>query len=214
MKSEILKEIPTPSDEEMELYSKEWDTQENYVYQERALKKLFQKTYPKNTEMDDVLIKVCALNDFYSTNIFSPYSVAKRIIDLKIDDRLQKGDVTLVNDIAKVTISDKDKNFYSFATKYCSHHKPDTYSIFDKYVAKILMYFKTKDNFYSFKKYELKDYQKYINIITEFKKYYKLDKYNLKELDRYIWLLGKKYFSPKQNNISTSLNNNLSSNKL
>jgi len=34
--------------------------------------KLFTETYPENTKMDDVLIKVCSLNDFYSTYIFSP----------------------------------------------------------------------------------------------------------------------------------------------
>ena len=72
----------------------------------------------------DILLKVAALNDFYSTNIFSVYPVAKHILSLNIDDRLMTGDVALVSDIQKVTINGVEKNFYSFATKYCSHHRP------------------------------------------------------------------------------------------
>jgi hypothetical protein len=50
--------------------------------------------------------------------------LAKHIIDLDIDERLAAGDVTLVNEIARVDMDNGTvKNFYSFATKYCSHHK-------------------------------------------------------------------------------------------
>ena len=76
---------------------------------------------PENTDMSDILLKVAALNDFYSTNIFSVYPVAKHILSLGIDERLKVGDVTLVSDIQKVNINGVGKNFYSFATKYCSH---------------------------------------------------------------------------------------------
>lgn len=33
-------------------------------------------------------------------------------------------ETTLVSDIQKVTINEVERNFYSFATKYCSHHRP------------------------------------------------------------------------------------------
>jgi hypothetical protein len=56
-------------------YLDKWDALENYTLQENALKKLFFQTYPQNTDIDDVLIKVSALNDFYSTNIFSVFTV-------------------------------------------------------------------------------------------------------------------------------------------
>ena len=79
--------IAKPSKQQVEKYLKRWDSLENYVFQESSLKKLFTKTYPNNTDLDDVLIKVCALNDFYSTNIFSPFTVAKHIVNLKIDKR-------------------------------------------------------------------------------------------------------------------------------
>ena len=54
--------------------------------------------------MSDILLKVAALNDFYSTNIFSDYPVAKHILSLNIDARLKSGDITLVSDLQKVTI--------------------------------------------------------------------------------------------------------------
>ena len=62
-------EIPKPSKSEVERYFKKWDNQESYVLQESALDKLFFYTYPNNTDINDILIKASALNDFYSTNI-------------------------------------------------------------------------------------------------------------------------------------------------
>src|SRR5690554_4851091 len=101
-------------------YLNKWDTLENYVLQECSLKKLFNETYPQNIDMDDVLIKVCSLNDFYSTNIFSPFTVAKHIVELNIDERLLNEDLKLVNEIATVRVNgNREINFYSFATKYC-----------------------------------------------------------------------------------------------
>lgn len=81
-----------------------------------------------------------------STNIFSPFKVAKHIIDLHIDERLAAGDVTLVNEIARVDMDNGTvKKFYSFATKYCSHHKALDYPIYDSYVVKLLCYFRDID---------------------------------------------------------------------
>ncbi|ODS39372.1 hypothetical protein BEH94_10640 [Candidatus Altiarchaeales archaeon WOR_SM1_SCG] len=250
-------EIVKPSNPVIEEYLKKWDSLENYVQQERSLKKLFTETYKSNVEMEDVLIKVCSLNDFYSTNIFYPFIVAKHIVKLKIDDGLKKNEEKLVNDIAKIEVpwfnwndvpgndskqlvdylvkglkrgwaktaeikkNDDDKiimvtneknkiifklnentvsleingkkfheyifkkeggnlkiykerNLYSFATKYCSHHKPEDYPIYDSFVEKLLLHFKREDTFYEFRKSDLKKYSAYKNILREFKKFYGL----------------------------------------
>lgn len=189
--------IPKPSKEEVEKYLKLWDSLENYVLQENSLNKLFYKTYPKNTDIDDILIKASSLNDFYSTNIFSIFNVAKHIKELNIDERLANKDETLVNELAKVKINDKEKNFYSFATKYCSHHFPTIYPIYDYYVEKVLLYFRDKDHFLDFKKSDLKKYDLFKNILISFRNYYGLNEYNLKDIDRYLWQLGKDYFKKK-----------------
>lgn len=186
--------IPTPSKIEVDKYLQEWNNLENYVNQENSLRKLFKETYCLNNDINEVLIKVCSLNDFYSTNIFNVFEVAKHILKLKIDERLKEGDTNLVNDIAKMKISGKEKNFYSFATKYCSHHNPNEYPIYDSYVEKVLMHFKKKDKFAIFQKADLKNYTNYKQVLIQFKKFYNINEYNLKELDRYLWLLGKEYF--------------------
>lgn len=186
--------VPRPSKREVEKYLNRWNKLENYVLQENSLDKLFFKTYPYNKDINDILIKASSLNDFYSTNIFSIFTVAKHIYELKIDKRLQRGDVTLVNDIAKLTINGKQKNFYSFATKYCSHHYPTEFPIYDSFVERVLVYFKQKDHFYNFKKADLKDYATFKNVLIAFKEYYEIGEYNLKDIDKYLWQLGKKYF--------------------
>lgn len=165
--------------------------------QESSLNKLFFKIYPKNTDINDILIKCSSLNDFYSTNIFSIFPVAKHILNLNIDDRLKNGDSSLVNDIAKITINGKNKNFYSFATKYCSHHCPKDFPIYDSFVEKVLLHYKKCDKFMIFKKDDLKDYKNYKEILFCFKKYYGIDEYSLKDIDRYLWQLGKDYFPKK-----------------
>ena len=189
--------LPKPCKEEVKKYLEKWDSLENYVLQENALDKLFFKTYPENNDIDDILIKASSLNDFYSTNIFSIFSVAKHIWSLKIDERLKSNDETLVNDIANVNINGKNKNFYSFATKYCSHHNPINFPIYDSYVEKVLWYFKKKHSFTDFKKENLKEYSKFKKVLISFKKFYDIDEYNLKDIDRYIWQLGKEYFPNK-----------------
>jgi len=187
--------IIRPSKKEMRHYLKLWDSLENYTMQEKSLKKLFTKTYPLNKDLDDVLIKVCTLNDFYSTNIFSPFTVAKHIIDLKIDKKLLNEDLKIVNEIALVKMNGGNvKNFYSFATKYCSHHKPTVYPIYDSYVDKMLVYFRNKDKFDNFSNKDLKKYEQFIDILENFRKYYKLEKFDLKQIDKYLWQAGKKYF--------------------
>ena len=81
--------VPNPSSEQVEHYLRAWDELENYHLQEDALDKLFFTLCPENIDMLDILLKVVALNDFYSTNIFSVYPVAKHILSLDIDARLE-----------------------------------------------------------------------------------------------------------------------------
>jgi len=194
----LTEKIPTPCATEVEKYLERWNTLESYVLQESSLEKLFVKAFPKNTDADEVLAKVAVLNDFYSTNIFKTYNVAMHIICLDIDERLEQGDETLVNDIAVVDVGNgKTMNFYSFATKYCSHHKPKDYPIYDSYIDEVLRYARKEDGFYKFRNNDLKDYITFKNILLEFQKFYGLENFDLKEIDKYLWQLGKEFFSKK-----------------
>ncbi|KNZ40576.1 hypothetical protein AKG39_17105 [Acetobacterium bakii] len=192
-------EVPSPTSEQVKFYLNKWATLENYHLQENALDKLFFRLCPNNTDISDILLKATTLNDFYSTNIFSIYPVAKHIWSLDIDARLKAGDVTLVGEIQLIMIGAAKKNFYSFATKYCSHHNPLDYPIYDSYVDKVLRYFRNRDDFSDFADGDLKNYVRFKGILTDFRSFYGLEQYNLKQIDKYVWQLGKGYF-PKNYN--------------
>jgi len=186
--------IPRPSKEEVKKYLLKWKTLDDYSLQEDALDKLFFELCPNNENISDILLKSSTLNDFYSTNIFKIYPLARHILRLNIDSRLISGDVNLVKDIQFVKYDKGIKNFYSFATKYCSHHKPLDYPIYDSYVDIVLRHFRKCDEFSIFQDSDLKDYPKFKDILLDFQSFYGLNEYNLKQIDQYLWLLGKDYF--------------------
>ena len=191
--------IPTPSEEEVERYLKIWENVDDYKLSENCLQNLFLNTYPLNNNLDEVLIKVCSLKSLYGLVIYSPIAVAKHIVSLKIDKRLLEKDLTVVNEIAKVKINGgRIINFYSFATKYCSHHQVLDYPIYDSYVDEVLWYFKRKGHF-DFYREELKLYPSFNKILNEFRITLKLEKFDLRQIDKYLWLLGKEYFSKNYN---------------
>lgn len=185
---------PTPIASTVARHLDDWEKLENYRLQEQSLSLLFHQFCPSNIKLEHVLLKVSALNDFYSTNIFDTYSVAKHIVGLKIDGRLAAHDLSLVNEIAAITIKGKPKNFYSFATKFCSHHQADVFPIFDSYVEKMLCHFAKLEHFSQFSKPDLRDYRRFVEVIHGFRNHYRLDQYSLRQIDIYLWLEGKKYF--------------------
>ena len=185
---------PQPKKSIVNSYLSRWKTLENYKLQEQSLNLLFHSYCPNNNQLEQILLKVSALNDFYSTYIFDTFTVAQHIKDCKIDKKLNAGNQDLVNIIAKVDINGKTRNFYSFASKYCNHHKSESYPIYDSYVDKMLMHFKKKDKYDAFVKPNLKEYQRFIEIIKNFQKHYNLESFTLREIDIYLWLAGKEYF--------------------
>ena len=196
-----LKQIATapepPTPDVVQQFLTTWDGLDNYALQERSLALLFQTFCPRNTTLEHVLLKVSALNDFYSTNIFNTYAVARHIVGLNIDPLLAKADKVLVNALAQVPIGGKIRNFYSFATKYCNHHRSDDYPIYDQYVEKMLLYFGKADRFTEFTKPELKQYDRFLEIILAFRSHYGLTAFSLRQIDIYLWLGGKRAFPPK-----------------
>lgn len=184
-----------PSVKDAEWFLNYWGNLPSYSNQEKALDKLFMVLCPRNETIEDILIKCSSLNDFYSTNIFDIHTVAQHILSLHIDERLKNGDLSLVEDIANVEVNGKDHFFYSFATKYCSHHQPDKYAIYDSYVENVLVSMNKRIPFTNFKREDMKDYSIYINVIRAFQKRFGLMDYSIKQLDQYIWQLGKWYFN-------------------
>ena len=196
MKKKRIPEWYVPSVKDAEWFLEYWKNLPSYSNQEKALDRLFMGICKRNDNIEDILIKCSSLNDFYSTNIFDIHTVAQHILSLKIDERLKNGDLSLVDEISHVEVNGKLHTFYSFATKYCSHHNPERYAIYDSYVEKVLLSMNSRDHFMKFKQEELKVYETYMRVIKAFQQRYGLMQYNIKRLDQYLWQLGKWYFNP------------------
>jgi hypothetical protein len=95
---------------------------------------------PRNVDAGEVSVKVAALNGLYATSIYGIAQMARHIVSLNIDDPLSSGraDPGLVERIARLEQKGKVRRNYSFATKYCSFHRPDVYPIYDSLVVEIL----------------------------------------------------------------------------
>lgn len=168
-----------------------------FIKIESSLDLIFLRTFPLNNTLEEILLKVSAINQMYNANLFSLLPIAEHILNLDIDRRLEAIDTHLVNELALVAEEGRVKNFYSFATKYCSRQKPDDYSVYDSYVEKSLKYFRDKDNLISFKNSDLKNYSSFSKIIYDFKVIYKLHNRTLKEVDLFLWNYGKRRFPNK-----------------
>lgn len=160
-----------------------------------ALKKLF-AAYPGNEDLSDVLLKVSALNALYATNIYAIFQVAKHIHNLRIDDRLEAQDQTLVEDIARVQVSDnKKRRNYSFATKYCSWHSPEAFPIYDSFVDNLLWRYTQQDTFFDADRIGRYDfwynYPTFVRILFAFRNHYALQHVTIRQIDKFLWLYAR-----------------------
>jgi hypothetical protein len=161
---------------------------------ENAIRVLIEK-FPDNKSYEGVLLKSTVINVLYYTQIKAIVPVAEHILKLDIDDDLCRGVPEVVDRIARVTISGKQRINYSFATKYCSFHSPDAYPIYDKYVDKILTEYQKQDGFAQYYRAELKNYGRFKQILGDFRHFYGLADVSLKHLDNFLWGYGKKHFA-------------------
>jgi hypothetical protein len=159
---------------------------------DQAVSKAFQ-VFPRNERLEEVLLKVSVLNSLYSTNIFALYKVAAHIQGLQIDSKLAQQSLSVVEEIAQVDINGKARRNYSFASKYCSWHRPDFYPIYDSYVERLLWAYQKQDHFATFRLEELKNYVQYKAVHDQFRQHYSLMEFTAKQVDKFLWLYGKEW---------------------
>ena len=193
--------IEKPTNRFINKYLEKFDMDKRYKTADIAIINLF-GAFPENKKLEDILLKISVINDLYSTNIFGTFKMAEHIKLLNIDEKLQNGNPDLVNEIAighgiKTKKNNTELNFYSFATKYCNWHNNESYAIYDRFVEKILMAYKRKDNFSNFKRKDLKVFKRFKRVLLDFSVFYELKKYNLKEIDKFLWIYGKEKFPTK-----------------
>jgi hypothetical protein len=181
---------------------------------ERALAELFRQ-YPTNDDEAHVLLKVVALNRLYSTNILGVRDVARHIYGhaQEVDGAL-KGDPPspeAVDQIVELTIRATGRRFWSFATKYCSWHRPESYPIWDSRVAQYLRSLKGSDftrpdnwtDYPQFADYgggaaagrwrpdNWTQYREFAVLMNRFRDFYNLRSFTFKEIDKFLWLSGE-----------------------
>lgn len=170
----------------------------NYKQEDETLKWLFRK-FSKNTNLNEIILKITCLDTFYSTNLTMSAKIpdiAEQILHVNFDERVKNGDLSLVSKIAQHKTKDgKTRECLSFASKYCVWHNYEVYEkddfvIFDSLVRDKLVEFNEKFHFAKFSKKELKNYTKFKEILTKFRAFFNLE-CDFRNLDWYLWRMAK-----------------------
>lgn len=151
------------------------------------------KKHPANTDPMVVKEKIRLLNRFYATRVVAEDMLKNILLIDDFDQRLQKGDLSLVHDIASCS-----KDYLSFATKYCAMHNPEKFPIYDSFVFRLMEYLhsnhlftKTPSSTIHHLKYTRKSqyYKEYVDMYHEFMDVTGISSYckNCRQVDWYLW---------------------------
>lgn len=105
--------------------------QEMYFVNDIRNVELFEKI-PHNTNAEDIRSKVSAINDHDVNQLALLNEMVEHIQKLNIDDKLVKGDLSVVDEIAQLEVRGTKHNLLHFASVYCNFHRPDTYPIYSE----------------------------------------------------------------------------------
>lgn len=184
-----------PTEQDVLRYRKKW-RDSRFWEEERVLDELFCERMPQNTSFEEVLIKISAMDALYSTMIkdadFVP--LAEAVCEQGIDERLQAGELKVVEELVEAGRLATGTQYCAFATKYCSFHKPDHYSICDSVVRDMLWHMTNWDySYFGCTKEGMTNYLIFHKCMDEFMALYGLQEFSRREIDRYLWLKGKGY---------------------
>jgi hypothetical protein len=120
-----------PFQETLKKYLDIFSRQEMYFLSDNRNLEVFQKI-PSNTSADDILTKISAINDPDVSNHGIINDMVAHILKLGIDERLKKGDLSVVEAIATATFQGKAYHLLHFASVYCNFHSPDVFPIYSE----------------------------------------------------------------------------------
>ncbi|HNW99789.1 MAG TPA: hypothetical protein PLE74_03235 [Candidatus Cloacimonadota bacterium] len=188
------RELKTPTVALIEEYFTKFKENERYYKADKAIMALIEQ-FPHNNDIEHILLKVVTINSLYNTNIYATYQLAQHIHNINIDNRLEHNESSLVAEISRISLNGKAKNLISFASKYCSFHKPCYFPKCDSFVKRLLCAYRNQDQKVKFKNAEINDYASFKGIIDSFKTEYGLQRISYNKLDKFLWLYGKDVFS-------------------
>jgi hypothetical protein len=191
--------MKTPTAELVRAACEKFDREEWEI--ENALKELFSQ-YPGNGNLSHVLLKVVTLNSLYSTQIRAHSETIPNLLDVarhihtnakKIDSALAAGSTEIVETIARISVpGKKDRNNFSFATKYCSWHKPEVYPIYDSNVQRYLEFLQGRSTFAGDFNVSAPHwtYAAFCGAMDGLRKHYGLGSFTFKDIDKFLWSEG------------------------
>lgn len=105
--------------------------QEMYFVSDTRNLEFFAKN-PTNTTPEDIRLKIGSVDATELTKQNLTEDMVNHILKLTIDDRLKKGDLTLVEEMATLQANGKYYHVLHFASLYCNLHRPDVYPIYSE----------------------------------------------------------------------------------
>ena len=160
---------------------------EKYHLAESTLEELF-RLFPKNDNLNHVLLKVVAVNALYHTCIFDLEEVARHIHahHLAVDAALSTADPAAIDLIARLMVRSRTHNFYSFATKYANCHQPQAYPIYDSRIDSYLWNLQLRNRFSTFQHSDLCNYARFMEIMTDFRGFHGLKGFSFRQIDKFL----------------------------
>lgn len=158
------------------------DELEQWKAADRALEYLG-KTMPSNTQHEQVLLKAAALNQLYTTRVYTVHAMASHIVEV-FSSEAMRDECSLVERIAYLEAL--GKRHQSFASKYC-HFFVDSarFPLFDSYVPAIVRMHLGRGNYSC-----TTTAQTYRNFYTDLKTLRAHMSFSpkVREMDHYLWL--------------------------
>jgi hypothetical protein len=183
----MIAELQIPTPESVKLACERFD--QLHQLAESALQELF-RLFPKNDDLNHVLLKVVAVNALYGTCIFDLEEVARHIHthQAAVDSALSSADPAAINLIAHLKVRSRSHNFYSFATKYANCQQPQSFPIYDSRIDSYLWTLQQRNRFAAFQHNDLCNYGKFVEIMTAFRSFHHLEAFSFKQIDKFLHL--------------------------
>lgn len=151
--------------------------------------------------------KVSLINDNYSTYLSSAEkcAISKILYDYSTELQEPNYNSGLITEIRDKCKKDKiiNKDPYSFITKYCCHHNPNYYPIYDSYVDIMLKWYSDLEQFpftIAENNMDFSDYDSFCGALEQFKECCEADisieSISFRDIDKFLWSAGKSFFNP------------------
>lgn len=169
--------------------------------EERALRGLF-SFLPRNDDPAHVLLKVCAVNSIYSTHVLAIRDLVSHVSEIsgELDPLIAIGDLHAFDLLERFELKREERehifHLYSFASKYLSWHRPETYPIYDRYAWAYIQRLSKQSNM-PWRDEDLWPYSKFRAGIDKISQTFGVSQFSYKQLDAFFFLEGEKLFAKK-----------------